>query len=87
MTHASNGVVLKPHQHVRVKAENKMDLEIWLRFLTNQDMFCRDFMEIGEVTAQDICGALQLCLPYLDETTGTSAEAQEGSIRGLAYCR
>ena len=39
---------LKPHHHVRVKKENKLDLQIWVQFLTNPQVFCRPFHHFGE---------------------------------------
>ena len=34
---------LKQHHHVRVKVENRMDLEIWRQFLDNQAIFLSPF--------------------------------------------
>ena len=34
---------LKPRHHVRVKAENKLDMELWLEFLQHPSVFCRPF--------------------------------------------
>ena len=42
---------LKPHHHVKVKSENKLDLQLWKEFLTNQNVFCRPFADfsMGEI--------------------------------------
>ena len=46
--------LLKPHHHVRVKAENKLDLEIWERFLKSTEMFCKPFVEFGTLDIECI---------------------------------
>ena len=48
------GKQLLPHHHVRVSAENKMDLEIWKRFPSSPLVFSRPFMNDDIATAQDV---------------------------------
>ena len=45
---------LQPHHHVRISAECRMDLEIWMRFLEQPMIFCRPFIDCFEKTAEDI---------------------------------
>ena len=49
-----SGDNLKPHYHVRITEENRLDLLIWKTFLVNQQAFCRPFMEMCISTAEDI---------------------------------
>ena len=45
---------LKPHHHVRVSRENKLDLEVWLKFLVHPQVYCRPFMDFQPYSAVDI---------------------------------
>ena len=47
---------LKPHHHIKVSAENKLDLMVWKIFLTNPEVVARPFIEFTEqpLTAVDI---------------------------------
>ena len=45
---------LKPHYHVRISEENRMDLLIWQKFLEYPMVFARPFMEFGRITAEVI---------------------------------
>ena len=36
---------LKPHHHIRVNAEMREDLAMWLQFLQHPAVFCRPFMD------------------------------------------
>ena len=45
---------LKQHHHVRIKAENWVDLQIWKTFLQHQSVFARPFIDAQVLTAQDI---------------------------------
>ena len=38
---------LKPHHHIRVNAEMKEDLIMWLIFLKHQSVYCRPFMDFS----------------------------------------
>ena len=54
---ASNGrraIILKPHHHVRIKQENKLDLKVWKSFLQNSQIFCRPFVEFGMLQIEEI---------------------------------
>ena len=46
---------LKPHHHLYLNNEARIDLDIWRKFLNYPDIFCRPFMEFGAATADDIC--------------------------------
>ena len=45
---------LKPHHHVRISKENRMDLLIWHKFLQHPLVFARPFMDFEKVTAEVI---------------------------------
>ena len=45
---------LKPHHHLRVNAEIKLDLAVWLQLLTHQSIFARPFMEYDRINAVDL---------------------------------
>ena len=45
---------LKPHHHVRVSLENKLDLQVWEKFLSSPRVYCRPFMDFQPYTAMDI---------------------------------
>ena len=51
---STNGQVLKPHHHVRIKVENKLDLTVWKTFLTNVHMFTRSFVDFTNPTIKDV---------------------------------
>ena len=53
-TYALVSSKLKPHHHVRISAETRMDLETWKIFLEHPTVFCRPFMEFGRIFADDI---------------------------------
>ena len=40
--------LLKPHHHLRITQEMKLDLSMWLQFLSNQAAFCRPFMDFNK---------------------------------------
>ena len=44
---------LKPHHHIRVNAEIKADLALWLKFLSHPSTFCQPFMDFSEVIQAD----------------------------------
>ena len=48
------GTKLKPHHHVRVKEENRLDLMVWREFLSWPDVFCIPFAECGEIKADEV---------------------------------
>ena len=45
---------LKPHHHIKITEENRMDLLVWKEFLSNPDCFYRPFMDIEEWNAQQL---------------------------------
>ena len=50
----TTGDKLKPHHHIKLSAENKLNLMIWKGFLSHPEAVVRPFMEIGEVTSDEI---------------------------------
>ena len=45
---------LKPHHHVRITEEHRLDIQIWKIFLDQPDVYCRPFIDYSTVTAEDI---------------------------------
>ena len=45
---------LKQHHHVRISQENRLDLEVWDRFLDHPQVFCRPFIRTGKFYSSDI---------------------------------
>ena len=45
---------LKPHHHIRITAEMRADLEMWLVFLNHPTAYCRSFMDFKEVQADEV---------------------------------
>ena len=45
---------LLPHHHVRISKENRLDLEVWNKFLTNPEVYCRPFVDYQPYSAVDI---------------------------------
>ena len=41
----TQGRMLKPHPHIRITDENRLDLFVWKQFLLQPDTFCRPFMD------------------------------------------
>ena len=54
LTANRKGVMLKQHHHVRVRAEDKLDLRVWLTFLTKPDIYCKPFVEFGAFHIEEI---------------------------------
>ena len=46
--------VLKPHHHVKVKSENKLDLKMWKEFLGAPQVFCRPFIDFVDEHVQQV---------------------------------
>ena len=42
------GTKLKPHHHIRLRKEMKMDLNMWKVFLNHQSIFCRPFIDFED---------------------------------------
>ena len=53
-TYALVSSKLKPHHHIRIKQETRMDLLMWKKFLSYPEICCRPFMEFTSLTAVDI---------------------------------
>ena len=45
---------LKPHHHIRLKPETKLDLIVWQSFLVHPRVFCRPFLDCQPLEASDI---------------------------------
>ena len=45
---------LKPHHHVKISEENRLDLMVWKEFLAQQDSFYRPFMDTVALNAEQI---------------------------------
>ena len=45
---------LKSHHHVRVTEENRLDLQVWQKFLVHPRVFCKSFDDFSTVTAQGV---------------------------------
>ena len=50
----TQGCQLKPHHHVHISQENRMDLLIWKKFLTNPVCFARPFVDPLPLKADEI---------------------------------
>ena len=50
---ASNDKLL-PHHHIRIRAECRMDMEIWKKFLSDPSIYCRPFIDCYQQSAEDI---------------------------------
>ena len=48
------GENLKSYHHVRVTAENRLDLQVWRKFLTDHIAFSRPFMDLCITSAEDL---------------------------------
>ena len=44
---------LKPHHHIRVNAEMRADLTMWLNFLQHPTVFCRPFLDFSSFLVAD----------------------------------
>ena len=45
---------MKPHYHINVNRELRMDLEVWKHFISQPDIYCRPFMDFQKLDADDI---------------------------------
>ena len=50
----TSGSKLKPHHHIKLTGENKLDLMLWKSFLTYPEAVARSFMDFKEITSEDI---------------------------------
>ena len=44
---------LKPHHHIRINAEMRADLNMWLTFLKHPSVYCRPFLDFSEFLMAD----------------------------------
>ena len=49
----TKGLKLKPHHHVLVKAEMRLDLRIWLQFLQHPTVYARPFTDFSTILTAD----------------------------------
>ena len=49
-----NHAKLKPHHHIKITNENKLDLKVWKEFLSSPDSYYRPFMELGALNAEEL---------------------------------
>ena len=66
---------LKPHHHIRVNAEIRDDLSMWLTFLSHPTVFCRPFLDFSNVIVAD----------EVDLYTDASGRIGMGGICGSAW--
>ena len=46
---SSKKKVLKPHHHIKLTPEMQMDLKMWQKFLENQAIYCRSFIDFEKI--------------------------------------
>ena len=49
-----NNSTLKPHHHIKISSENKLDLMVWREMLMNPDGYYKPFMETKALNAVEI---------------------------------
>ena len=45
---------LKPHHHIKLPADVKLDLQVWVKFLTHPNVYSRPFIDFSEVLVADV---------------------------------
>ena len=45
---------MKPHHHVRITEENRLDLTVWKIFLQHPKVYCRPFMDFAMLSADEV---------------------------------
>ena len=50
----STGKTLKPHHHINITQEHRLDLQVWKGFLTSPQVYSRPFMDSTSWNAQEI---------------------------------
>ena len=45
---------MKPHYHIKITEEMRLDVKVWSMFLDQPDVYCRPFMDFKSITAEDI---------------------------------
>ena len=66
---------LKPHHHIRVNAEMRRDLEMWLTFLNHPTVFCRPFLDFSNWIVAD----------EIDMFSDTSGKIGMGALCGSQW--
>ena len=66
---------LKPHHHIRVNAEMRADLTMWLTFLQHPSVFCRPFLDFSKFLVAD----------EIDMYSDASGKIGMGAICGSAW--
>ena len=66
---------LKPHHHIRVNAEMRDDLTMWLTFLQHPSVFCRPFLDFSTTLVAD----------EIDMYSNASSKIGMGAICGSAW--
>ena len=69
------GDKLKPHHHIRINAEMREDLQMWLTFLRHPSVFCRPFLDFLHV----------LIAHEIDMFSDASGRIGMGTICGKAW--
>ena len=50
----NKGKKLKPHHHVRITEEHRLDIMVWKIFLQQPDVYCRPFIDFTTISAEEI---------------------------------
>ena len=54
MYETKSGVTLKPHHHIRIRSEDKLDLGVWKKFLVNPDAYCQPFVDFNDPEVMEV---------------------------------
>ena len=54
LSHMQLGAILKPHHHVKITEENRLDLFVWKQFLNTPECFYRPFMDTVSLQADEV---------------------------------
>ena len=52
--YAHTSKVLKPHHHIKITGEMKADLLVWRLFLNHPSIYCRPFIDVKPLSAEEI---------------------------------
>ena len=50
----AEGKVLRPHHHIKISEEHRLDLIVWKQFLLSPDAYCRPFMDASIIQAEEL---------------------------------
>ena len=73
----ANGT-LKQHHHVHISQKNHDDLLVWRQFLSHPSVFCRPFMDLIELNAEDI--------DMYSDASGSYTNGGFGAYCGSSWC-